>query len=102
MKIRMNRTELLRYVVERVLREDKNPETSHILWDFLCSDELIGFFCGDTENDEKFHIWIRKDGLEYGSHEIIKDSCVILGQPYLKMSIQKLSDIDNTYELTIE
>lgn len=102
MKIRMNRTELLRFVVERVMQEDKNPETSHILWDFLCSNELIGFFCRYTETDEKFHIWIRKNGLEYGTLEKVKDSCAVLGQPYLKMSIQKLYDIDNTCELTIE
>lgn len=41
MKMNLNRDELLRYVVNRVIKEDSNEETSHILWDWSCSHKLV-------------------------------------------------------------
>lgn len=85
MKMNLNRNELLRYVVNRVIKEDSNEETSHILWDWSCSNKLVSWFCGCM--DKPFHIWIRKNGLECGYIEEVKEPCEVLGAPYIKMEI---------------
>lgn len=97
--LRMNRTELLRFIVQRVMQEDANPETNHILWDWSCSSKLVSWFCGQM--NKPFYIWIRKNGLECGYIEEVEKSCAVLGQPYLKMKITYLNYSDG-YELTIE
>ena len=90
MKMNLNRDELLRYVVNRVIKEDSNEETSHILWDWTCdSGKIMNFLCGMEKDTDELIIAFRKSGLESGTEEEVRERCEILGKPYRVLRITK-------------
>lgn len=99
---KLNRTELMQKVYNTILDYEMEGDTSSILWDWSCDTSKFMNWLMEYENaEEPFYIYIRQSGCEAGSLDYVCERCATLGEPILRIKIEKKSHIDVNYLITI-
>ena len=89
---KIDRSELLQYIVETILTYDKLEVTRNIIWDYMSnSSKLISWMCSFRER-EPIIIAIRKLGVEIGDKEYVSDRLRTLGPAIHTIEIYKLEE----------
>ena len=101
-KLRLDRTKLMQKVYSTILDYEMNGDTSSILWDWSCdTSKFMNWLIGYENAEEPFYIFIRRTGCEAGTLDYVCERCSTLGEPILRIKIEKESHIDVNYTITI-
>lgn len=99
---KLNRTKLMQKVYNTILDYEMEGDTSNILWDWSCdTSKFMHWLIGSENAEEPFYIFIRRSGCEAGSLDYVCERCATLGEPILRIKIEKESHINVNYVITI-
>lgn len=101
-RLELDRTALMQKVYSTILDYEMKGDTSSILWDWACdTSKFMNWLMGYENAEEPFYIFIRRTGCEAGTLDYVCERCATLGEPILRIRIEKKSHINVNYVITI-